>query len=133
MENTLISGSVWSSPGWEIPSWLASTQQAQLRKDRIARVNDAVAVAAILGLVKLGQSEKAIRMLRGGLWRKVTEQFLATGDDSAAITIKRQEGVLAPRNCPRDLNWVARPGDIKAHTVVRIGKKETITRQINDY
>src|SRR6516164_5235663 len=67
--------------------------QQQARKYRISFINDAVAVAAIFGLIEFSERQEAVRILGFRLIREVAEELLAIINLSIVVAVQRQEGI----------------------------------------
>src|SRR5258708_6089750 len=106
--------------------------QEQTRKDRVTVIDDAVAVAAILGLIELGQGKIPIPVVRLRLLRKVAEQFLAIVDSAVSVAVQRQEGVSRTRCSPCYRNGIACSADIKQHSLLRGSKVKPFSGRVDD-
>ncbi len=76
--------------------------QPQRGKDRISRINQAVAVAAVTCPIIDGEGEEAVLLLahrRGGLRREVAEQLLPVINCAAAVSIEREPRIIRVCRC----------------------------------
>lgn len=64
--------------------------QEKALENRIAAINHAVGVPAILRLVELGQGEKAVRRVRHGLGGESAEEFRAAVNAAVAVAVDGQ-------------------------------------------
>jgi hypothetical protein len=92
--------------------------QEKVWKYVIPLIDDSISVAAVLWLIELGQSEKAVPVIRFRLRSKVAEEFLTTIDLSVVVSIESKECVVRVCRCPCNPDGFAIAGNIEKDPVL---------------
>jgi hypothetical protein len=96
--------------------------QAKFGVDRVAGVNDAVTVSAVLRLVEYGQGEKSIGVVGRGLGSNVSKQLRTIVDFAVAVPVQSKERVCGTRGSPTGLNGRTCVKEIEFHPACIVGK-----------
>ena len=104
----------------------------QRGKYPVVLINDSIAVAPVLWLVKLRQGEKTVGLRGWGLVRYIAKEFFSTVNYTVAIAVQAQECVSRIFGRPGDLDKVTRSRNIKLNTILRVRQFEALATHVNN-
>src|ERR1700694_628065 len=95
-------------------------------------VNHAVAVASLIGLVKLRQRQESIFVFCRILGGEITKQLLTIVDDAIAVTVQYQECIVRSGCGPGDLQQMTVAANVEHYSIRSRGQMKALAFGVDD-